>query len=203
MPDGWWPDGFIDEKEAFNLLAERRGVDLRAAAIGYVDKAWTGEIVVWELVFGPPYGIDRRPIPRARWGAAFIADAEETEEGRRYGHLWMSHPATLAWGPIHWQGPAAQEAGLLRGVRRSDIDRIWPPQQRRANPRPTLKSTVNSDTQKQIIDYLTAIPPGSKAVDAVVNDIQGKFRITRQFARELVGNNYRHVSPGIRLRKAI
>jgi hypothetical protein len=116
-----WPD-------ALNLIAERRGIDLHTAAGEYVRAAWDGDITVRELKFGPPYGIDRGPIPRARWGAAAIAEAQETDEGKRYGWFHMQSPAVLEWGPIHWQGfQAISEAGMRREVRREDLDRVWPP----------------------------------------------------------------------------
>jgi hypothetical protein len=144
--------GWIAETEALELIARRLGCDLRNAAVAYCETAWDGEIEVRELVFGPPYGIDRRPIPRARWGSAVVADAEETEEGRRYGHFWMAHPAVREFGPIHWQGPAAiGESGMNREVLQADIDRVWPPQAAAISDAPKKVGRVEKRRQ-QIID---------------------------------------------------
>ncbi|HEY1260558.1 MAG TPA: hypothetical protein VGF34_15025 [Stellaceae bacterium] len=75
---------WISEMAALALIAERLGCDIRTAAAHYIDGAEDGEFRVRETVFCPPYGIENRYIPAARWGSAIIlrtGDPRWNEDG--------------------------------------------------------------------------------------------------------------------------
>jgi hypothetical protein len=165
----------ITEDEALALIAERLGVDPLEAVNRYFERAVLGELEVFETVFGGDYGIDHRPIPRARWAAAVF----RPDPGPDYSDSWR---AQCREDPIYFLPPAAYEAGFDRQMRRGDVDKIWPEPVASAPQlaKPRAKPGPKAKAMPRLLVEMRANPP--EKLDAMkVSELVERFRASHAY----------------------